>query len=279
MEDDGLNIANLDTTNNSSQNREFLNKIKPGAIAGWHKYKILSSITAAQGILESGWGRSDLATIGNNLFGVKGSYQGNTINMNTREETPTGKDYYIDAGFRLYPSWAASIEDYGKFLNENLRYRKLIGETDYRTVAHLLQRAGYATAGNYVSSLIGLIESNKLSLWDQEAFSGRKFSPTVSSTLSGNSSKQVYTVVSGDSLWRIANKNGITLDQLLQWNNLNRNSIIHPGDNLLVSSTKSNVVSNTTSHASTASSNKQPKWNNLIKNSIIHPGDTLLINK
>lgn len=39
MEDDGLNIANLDTTNNSSQNREFLNKIKPGAIAGWHKYK------------------------------------------------------------------------------------------------------------------------------------------------------------------------------------------------------------------------------------------------
>ena len=341
MEDDGLNSANLDTTNNSSQNeeefnpvstiteeeineiitvrrsrskrslnnfqREFLNKIKPGAIAGWHKYKILPSITAAQGILESGWGRSDLATIGNNLFGVKGSYQGNTINMNTREETPTGKDYYINAGFRLYPSWAASIEDHGKFLNENSRYRKLIGETDYRTVAHLLQRAGYATAGNYASSLIGLIESNKLSLWDQEAFSGRKLSPTVSSTLSGNSSKQVYTVVSGDSLWGIANKNGITLDQLLQWNNLNRNSIIHPGDNLFVSSTKNNVVSSATSHTPTPSSNKQPttkgktytvvsgdslwgiankngitldqllQWNNLNRNSIIHPGDNLIV--
>src|SRR5699024_9388714 len=54
----------------------FINTVAPGAISGWNKYGILPSVSIAQGILESGWGKSQLATTGNNLFGIKGVYQG-----------------------------------------------------------------------------------------------------------------------------------------------------------------------------------------------------------
>ena len=66
------------------------------------------------------------------------------------------------------------------------------------------------------------------------ASSATSHTSTPSSNKQPTTKGKTYTVVSGDSLWGIANKNGITLDQLLQWNNLNKNSIIHPGDTLLI---------------------------------------------
>ena len=151
---------------------EFLNQIKAGAISGWNKYQVLPSVTAAQAILESGWGQSQLATQGNNLFGIKGSYQGQSIYFPTQEWN--GSQYItIQDAFRKYPNWSASVEDHGAFLVENPRYSNLIGVTDYRRVTSLLQQDGYATAPTYASSLISIIEYNKLHEWDQEAINGQ----------------------------------------------------------------------------------------------------------
>lgn len=150
----------------------FLSQIKEGAISGWNKYQVLPSVTAAQAILESGWGQSQLATQGNNLFGIKGSYQGQSIYFPTQEWN--GSQYItIQDAFRKYPNWSASVEDHGAFLVVNPRYSNLIGVTDYRRVASLLQQDGYATAPTYASSLISIIEYNKLHEWDQEALSGQ----------------------------------------------------------------------------------------------------------
>ncbi|MFB9770343.1 glucosaminidase domain-containing protein [Lactiplantibacillus modestisalitolerans] len=144
----------------------FLNQIKAGAIAGWQKYRVLPSITAAQAILESGWGRSQLATLGNNLFGIKGSYMGQSISFPTQEWN--GHQYVtVNAAFRRYPNWSASVEDHGAFLNQNSRYGNLLGKTDYREVANLLHQDGYATAPNYAQLLISIINSNNLHQWDQ----------------------------------------------------------------------------------------------------------------
>lgn len=146
---------------------KFFSEIKAGAIAGWRKYGVLPSITAAQAILESGWGRSQLSTQGNNLFGIKGSYNGQSISFPTQEWRPGGY-YTVYAAFRKYPNWSASVEDHGRFLDENSRYRNLIGERDYQRVARLLQSDGYATAPDYASSLINMVNSYGLQSWDRE---------------------------------------------------------------------------------------------------------------
>ncbi|AYG38035.1 cell wall hydrolase [Lactiplantibacillus pentosus] len=150
----------------------FLSQIKAGAVSGWNKYQVLPSVTAAQAILESGWGRSQLATAGNNLFGIKGSYQGQSIYFPTQEWN--GSQYItIQDAFRKYPNWSASVEDHGAFLVENPRYSNLLGVTDYRRVASLLQQDGYATAPTYASSLISIIEYNQLHQLDQEVLNGQ----------------------------------------------------------------------------------------------------------
>ncbi|WP_225422842.1 SH3 domain-containing protein [Lactiplantibacillus garii] len=158
--------------NRVSSQQHFLDEIKAGALSGWQKYQVLPSVTAAQAILESGWGKSQLAQVGNNLFGIKGSYQGQSIYFPTQEWN--GHQYItINAAFRKYPNWSASVEDHGAFLVQNSRYRNLLGVTDYRRVATLMQQDGYATAPNYASLLISIIQSNSLHLWDLEAISNQ----------------------------------------------------------------------------------------------------------
>jgi hypothetical protein len=148
--------------------KEFLNKIKPLAIEGWTKYKVLPSITGAQAIIESTWGTSGLVTKANNLFGIKGTYNGQSVEMPTQEYV-NGEYVTVNAQFRKYPSWEASVLDHGAFLNDNSRYASLLGDKDYSSVAKKLQAAGYATSPTYASSLISIIESDGLHAWDTEA--------------------------------------------------------------------------------------------------------------
>ena len=153
---------------------DFLNQIKQGTINTWTTHQVLPSISAAQAILESAWGQSTLATSAHNLFGIKGDYNGQYVIMRTQEYV-NGQYIYIDAPFRKYPDVASSIADHGTFLNVNSRYSNLLGVTDYRTVAQLLQADGYATAPTYASSLIRIIEQYHLYDWDKEAFNQGKY--------------------------------------------------------------------------------------------------------
>lgn len=155
----------LFSTTRSTQS--FIDSIRTGAISGWTKYGVLPSVSGAQAILESGWGQSTLSTEANNLFGIKGSYNGQSVIMPTQEYI-NGQWITINAQFRKYPSWNESIEDHGNFLASNSRYDNLIGQTNYKTVTTLLQQDGYATAPTYADSLNRIIETYGLNVWDNE---------------------------------------------------------------------------------------------------------------
>lgn len=159
--------ASLNTAGLSSRNINFLNSIHDGALNGWRQYGVLPSVTAAQAILESGWGQSGLATQGHNLFGIKGSYNGHSITMPTRE-VYGGRSVYINDAFRAYANNNESVQDHGRFLAVNSRYHNLLWQTDYRTVTRLIQADGYATDPYYASSLNAVIERYGLTAWDRE---------------------------------------------------------------------------------------------------------------
>lgn len=146
--------------------KEFLDKIRPDVIADMKESKILASLTAAQALLESGHGDSKLAKApNNNLFGIKGSYNGQSVTMKTKEYV-NGKYIVVDAKFKKYPSWSASIKDHSDMFNRLSRYSNLRGETDYKTACRKVQLDGYATSPVYSDSLIRVIENYKLYEWD-----------------------------------------------------------------------------------------------------------------
>mgnify|MGYP000895216691 FL=1 len=160
-----------DTSEIDQNQRQFLSAIKQGAMDG-AKEGILPSITAAQAILESGWGSSELAkTPNNNLFGIKNSedWHGEIVTVPTQEYL-NGDYITVNAAFRKYASWNDSVVDHAKFFTSTEwrkdNYRKVVNETDYRIAAQELKNAGYATDPNYPGKLIRLIEAYKLYEWD-----------------------------------------------------------------------------------------------------------------
>ena len=149
----------------------FLSAIKQGAMDG-AKEGVLPSITAAQAILESGWGSSELAKApNNNLFGIKDSedWHGEIVTVPTQEYL-NGDYITVNAAFRKYASWNDSVVDHAKFFTSTEwrknNYRKVVNETDYRIAAQELKNAGYATDPSYAGKLISLIEAYKLYEWD-----------------------------------------------------------------------------------------------------------------
>lgn len=146
----------------------FFKEIKQGAIDTWSKHNFLSSVTAAQAALESGWGTSELTGSANNLFGIKGKYNGQSVTYPTQEWV-NGHYITINDEFRKYPSWSVSVEDHGNFFTDNSRYHNLLGLTDYKQVARLVQQDGYATDPSYADKLISIIEQYNLGNWDKEA--------------------------------------------------------------------------------------------------------------
>lgn len=147
----------------------FFNSIKQGAVDTWKKHNFLPSVTAAQAVIESGWGTSGLTAAANNLFGIKGRYNGQYVVFPTQEWV-NGHYVTINAEFRKYPNWATSVEDHGNFFTDNERYHNLLGLKDYKQVAKLVQQDGYATDPNYAATIIKVIEQYGLQKWDQEAF-------------------------------------------------------------------------------------------------------------
>ena len=293
-------VTTYQADDQANYHQEFIDEIKGPAIQGWYDYGVLPSITVAQAILESGWGTSTLAVEYNNLFGVKGDFEGDSANLDTVEESEEGQ-YEVNDEFRAYPSWEASIEDHGRFLYENSIYESLIGDTDYVSVANKLQEAGYATDSSYASKLIQIIEDNQLYELDRIVIQGENPDTGGSDQPDQTSDdSNVYTVQPGDSLSSIAQQFDITIDQLLSWNGITIDTVIHPGDQLIVGESSSETT-NEQEGGQTSSEDAetyivQPgdslwsiseqfgvsldellDWNNLTEDSVIHPGDEIII--
>lgn len=155
----------------SVSQQQFIQSIANDAQDLQKEEKILTSVTLAQAILESNWGKSGLSTSGNNLFGIKGSYEGNSVSMGTQEFS-NGKAFHTQANFRKYPDKKASLVDHAQLFvngvsgNANL-YSAVIGETDYKKAAYAIQDAGYATDPAYAEKLILTIKNYNLDKYDQ----------------------------------------------------------------------------------------------------------------
>ena len=150
----------------------FLAAIKPYVIEDMKKSGILASLTASQALLESNKGNSGLAVKGNNLFGIKGSYNGQSVKMETTEYYG-GKPFKVMADFRKYPSWAESSEDNSALFNRLDRYKNLRGEHDWKKATKYVKEDGYATAPDYTSTLQSVIQRYRLMEWDDEVLYGQ----------------------------------------------------------------------------------------------------------
>jgi len=140
----------------------YIDRFYKTAIREMYQYRIPASITLAQGILESGSGRSDLATIANNHFGIKctSDYNGDTFLKDDDKK---------DDCFRVYRDAESSYRDHSLFLVNRSRYSFLFNYwiRDYKAWAIGLKRAGYATNPNYPQLLIDVIEKYELYEYDR----------------------------------------------------------------------------------------------------------------
>lgn len=156
-------------------NQQFIEQIGKAAVKYYPQYKILPSLTVAQAILESNWGRSGLSVDCHNYFGMKWvegcgcDYK----TYSTREQRSDGVYYTIQARFRKYPSLEAGIKGYYDFL-QYPRYKNLKGVTNYKDACKLIRLDGWATSLTYTNNLIKLIETYNLTKFDKEALGGKK---------------------------------------------------------------------------------------------------------
>lgn len=153
----------------TKEQKTFIEKIYKSVKKYADKYSIkVYSPIIAQAILESAWGKSELAKY-NNFFGLKAgmSYKGETVNFKTKEETKTGASYSVNADFRAFKTVDAGVKGYFDFINTK-RYENLKGVTDPKTYLENIKADGYATAVKYVDNVMGVIVGYNLTEYDPQ---------------------------------------------------------------------------------------------------------------
>ena len=145
------------------------------------KTGILASVSMAQFLLESAYGKSELAQNANNCFGMKKSLSGNSwagsawdgssVYFKKTNEYSNGNSIEITAEFRKYKNIEDSIADHSAYLSgakngTALRYNGLKGESNYKRAAQIIKDGGYATSPTYVENLCAVIEKWDLTKFD-----------------------------------------------------------------------------------------------------------------
>lgn len=235
------NKANNSTYKNYNT-LSYIDEFKAVAIEEMNAYGIPASITLAQGILESGSGNSDLAKYANNHFGIKCTSDWK------------GKNYFRDDDqkndcFRVYKDARESFKDHSEFLKRK-RYSALfqLDKNDYKSWALGLKAAGYATNPKYPDLLINTIEKYQLFQYDQSEsekqkiaredrvfteinenilLEKKKFTPVETPPAGAKPilADGTYTIVKGDTLYNIAKRFNLTVDELKMLNNMSTDAI------------------------------------------------------
>ena len=203
--------------NLSSEERKkwYIKTYSDLAVSQMKKYKIPASITLAQGLLESGAGASTLAINANNHFGIK-------CHQDWRGKKIFHDDDEKNECFRKYKNPLQSYIDHSEFLTTRGRYSFLFRFSikNYIKWSHGLKKAGYATDPRYAEKLIDIIE--KYDLWK---FDGSKKPLKEVKKKNNKAEKNQYVVKKGDTLYSIAKKYKVSVDELIKKNNLKSNNI------------------------------------------------------
>ena len=209
----------------NKQYESYIKKYRELAVEEMKKYHIPASITLAQGLLESGAGKSELARKSNNHFGIKcgGDWRGKTVSHD---------DDALGECFRAYKNPKDSYEDHSKFLVGRPRYASLfkLKITDYKGWARGLKKAGYATNPRYADQLIGIIELYELYKYDEKNYlKWIKKNPNPHQTYIAND--LLYIVVrAGDSWKSISQEFDISQKKLRKYNDLYKGYALQVGD-------------------------------------------------
>ncbi|MBP2284315.1 flagellum-specific peptidoglycan hydrolase FlgJ [Flavobacterium sp. CG_23.5] len=206
----------------------YVAQFKNVAMDNMRIYGIPASIVLAQGILESGAGRGDLAVNANNHFGIKchEDWRGDTI----RHDDDSDQEC-----FRKYDNVSESFKDHALFLTSRGRYSNLfaLSKGDYKGWARGLRTAGYATDPKYPNKLISYIERYNLQQYDSEVLGieykaiEKQLTAKIPMEAIKNTSREVtsYQVQKGDTLYSISKKFNLVLEELKHKNNLRDNSV------------------------------------------------------
>lgn len=216
--------------------QDYFDKYKDVAIGQMRQYGIPASITLAQGVLESGAGRSELAIESNNHFGIKCN------------NGWTGRRVYHDDDargecFRAYDNVLDSYIDHSLFLKNSQRYSRLfqLKTTDYKGWAKGLKACGYATSPTYASRLIEIIELYGLDKYDREhtgIFSGS--SSMAHQPFSQVSTRQIvpfndnfYVIArQGDTFRSIGDEVHVDYRRLAKFNERDKNDSLEEGERI-----------------------------------------------
>ncbi len=201
------------------------------------KYNIPASITLAQGLIESGAGRSQLAQKSKNHFGIKcHDWNGSKVYHDDDE---------VQECFRKYEDVKDSYEDHSLFLVGRPRYKELftLRTTDYVGWAHGLKKAGYATDPNYAYKLIDIIERYELYKFDD---GGIKLvvndNETHSHQLYKINGVQFIVAKKDDSIENIALNYGLSIEKLRNYNDLTPKATIGKGQIIFLKNKKRRVL-------------------------------------
>ena len=213
--------------------QQYIDQYKDVAIEQMQRYGIPASITLAQGIFESGAGRSELALRANNHFGIK--CNGWTGRTSYHDDDARGEC------FRAYDNAYESFEDHSKFLAGRQRYRQLfdLKKDDYKGWARGLKAAGYATNPQYADRLIEIIQLYKLYQYDR-AKGYDKFMSEHTKDHQANGqplhsikvfNKNYYLIARrGDTFKSIADEIGISYRKLAKYNERDKRDQLEEGE-------------------------------------------------
>lgn len=183
-------------------NNEFIEQIAKYVKKYAYVYGIeVHSPIIAQAILESGWGKSGLASKYHNYFGLKcgSSWKGKSVNMATKEEYKVGTLTNIRDNFRVYDSMEAGVKGYFDFINTS-RYANLKGVKSPEEFVRRIKADGYATSSRYVDNIMRVIRDNKLTRFDDKVGEGMKKEELTGKVLSGKEIIDILAkrVIKGD---------------------------------------------------------------------------------
>ena len=217
----------------NSAYEDYINRYKDIAIEQMMKHHIPASITLAQGLLESGAGKSLLTVSSNNHFGIKCHNEW------------TGRRFYKDDDikddcFRVYDNARESFEDHSKFLLRP-RYQSLFSlkTTDYKGWARGLKACGYATNPQYADKLIGLIELYGLYEYDYAKTYDRFIATHSGANTSGHyashriyyRNKNYYLIANGGETFKtLAQEVGVSYRKLAKYNERDKKDVLSKGD-------------------------------------------------
>ena len=232
---------------------KYIEQYAPMAQEQMRKYKIPASITLAQGLLESGAGRSTLARMSNNHFGIKcADWKGKSVRHD---------DDARNECFRAYDSAAESFEDHSKFLVGRSRYASLFTWkiTDYKGWAIGLKRAGYATDPSYANRLISIIEDYELYRYDVSKAASKRTEDAPKKYSARQLRRKpwlanpheifianglAYVVVrEGDTFEMLGKELGISSKKLMKYNDLSNTDYPLSEGDILYLKTKNNSAS------------------------------------